>query len=413
MLILIVEDNREKLQEVVSLVVGGCGVSRDDIHVAQSGIAARSSLSHHRFDLLILDILLPLRDEDMDAPARTALDLITDIHTGKIAHAPRRIIGLTGHDTLPKDVLASFREYAWLIVKYDVGDKSWHAPVRNSIAFIRNERADTDPPRYLTDLCVVTALPSPEFEQMLRLNWNWGDEKPLDDHVFITKGSFQSGGRDMSVAMCCAPRMGMVATSLLASRMIDQLRPRFIAMTGICAGIQDKVGIGDVLMAETSWNWQSGKHAIDTLGPYFAAAPHPLDTPEFIRVRAKALAKDAYKMLEIKRAFAGPKPSTELSLRVGPVASGSSVIADADIVKEIQLHERTLIGIEMEVYGLYAAASYACKPKPTAFAMKAVCDFGTRIKNDEYQAYAAHTSAQVFGTFCERYFHEMVDLAGS
>lgn len=413
MLILIVDDNREKLQAVVNLIVGECGISRSDIDVAQNGIAARSALSQKRFDLLILDILLPLRDEDTDALARTALDLMTDIHTGKVSNAPRRIIGLTGYDSIPSEVLASFRENAWLVVKYDTTDKSWHAPIKNSISYIRNEKADTDPPHYLVDLCVVTALPTPEFEQMTRLDWNWGDEKPLDDHVFITEGSFESGGRKMSVAMCCAPRMGMVATSLLASRMIDKLRPRFITMTGICAGIEGKVGIGDVLMAETSWNWQSGKHAIDSLGPYFAAAPHPLDTPEFVRVRAKTLAKDVHKMLEIKQAFAGPKPSSELNLRIGPVASGSSVIADSDIVKEIQRHERALIGVEMEVYGLYAAASYACMPKPTAFAMKSVCDFGTRIKNDEYQAYAAHTSAQVFKTFCERYFHEIIDLAGS
>jgi nucleoside phosphorylase len=109
----------------------------------------------------------------------------------------------------------------------------------------------------------------------------------------------------------------------------------------------------------------------------------------------------------------GQAPEAQLSLRTGAVASGSAVIADADVVSEIQRKDRSLIGIEMEVYGIYAAANYASFPRPTAFAMKSVCDFGTKIKNDEFQVYAAYTSARVFALFCERHFHEIYDLAGT
>ncbi len=411
--ILLVDDNREKLRAVVEYMVNECGVTRECIEVAQSGFAARTALRSQNFDLLVLDILLPLRDEDLATPARTSLDLLVDIHSGKIENPPGRILGFTGHENLPPEVFASFRENAWSVIKYDPTEVGWQAPIKNTIAYVREGKANTSPRCYGTDLCVVTALQSPEFEQMLQLDWGWGNETPLDDHVFVTRGNFASGGRTFSVAMCCAPRMGMVATSLLSSRMIERLCPRFIAMTGICAGIEGKVGLGDVLLAEPSWNWQSGKFAVDELGPYFAAAPHQVDVPEFIRVRAKALAKDSHTLLDIKKGFSGAKPDTELNLRVGPVASGSSVLADAAIVKEIQKHERTLVGIEMEVYGLYAAAAYACMPKPTAFAMKSVCDYGTRIKNDEYQGYSAYTSAQVFRVFCERYFHEIYSMAGS
>ncbi len=413
MQILLVDDNREKLRTVVDFIVANCEIGREEIDVAQSGISARTSLQSKKYDLLILDILLPLRDEDVETPARTSLDLLIDAHSGKFKHVPGRILGLTGFDALPSDVVSSFRENAWSVVKYEATENSWQAPIKNTIAYIKDQQAAAAPLGYETDVCIITALQAPEFEQMMRLNWNWGDEKPLDDNVFVTRGSFMSGERKASVAMCCAPRMGMVATALLASRMIERLRPRFITMTGICAGIEGKAGLGDVLMAETSWNWQSGKHAIDQLGPYFGAAPHPIGAPEFIRSRAKSLSKDVHSMLEIKQAFSGPKPDTELKLRVGPVASGSAVLADAEIVKEIQQHERALIGIEMEVYGLYAAAAYACVPRPTAFAMKSVCDYGTKIKNDEYQGYAAYTSARVFGMFCEKYFHEIEGLAGA
>ena len=205
----------------------------------------------------------------------------------------------------------------------------------------------------------------------------------------------------------------MVATSLLAAKLIQEIRPRFIVMPGICAGIQGKAQLGDVLLADTSWNWQSGKHSADELGPYFAAAPHPLHIPEFVRSRGNALRQDRALMTRIKHDFQGERPAEDLNLRVGPVASGSAVLADEAIVKEIQKHERTLLGIEMEIYGVYAAAAYASFPRPTAFAMKAVCDFGTKVKDDKYQTYAAYTSAQLVREFLERYLCEMHHLAGT
>jgi nucleoside phosphorylase/CheY-like chemotaxis protein len=413
MLILLVDDNREKLRTVLDFLVKNCGVSREYIKTAQNGMAAREALDRFKFDLLILDILLPLRDEDTDALAKTSLDLLTDIHNKKFENVPDCILGLTGYDELPPEVNDNFAVNAWTVIKYDSANTSWQAPLKNTISYMVERRAAPQRIAYQTDLCVVTALRFPEFEQMLKLNWSWGDETPLDDHVFVTQGNFTSGGRSFSVSMCCAPRMGMIASALVASRMIERLRPRFLAMTGICAGVEDKAQLGDVLLADPGWNWQSGKLAIDTLGPYFAAAPHPLDIPEFIRSRAKALSNDPHALLEIKRAFMGQVPDTELKLRTGAVASGSAVLADSDIVKEIQRKDRSLIGIEMEVYGIYAAANYASVPRPTAFAMKSVCDFGTKIKNDEFQAYAAYTSAQTFALFCERYFHEIYDLAGT
>jgi nucleoside phosphorylase len=67
-------------------------------------------------------------------------------------------------------------------------------------------------------------------------------------------------------------------------------------------------------------------------------------------------------------------------------------------------------GIEMEAYGLYAAAAQSGSPRPTAFALKSVCDFADEQKDDKWQAYAAYTSAEIFRTFAERYFTEIRQL---
>lgn len=72
---------------------------------------------------------------------------------------------------------------------------------------------------------------------------------------------------------------------------------------------------------------------------------------------------------------------------------------------------RDLVGVEMEAYGLVAAAQGG-SIKPTAFVVKSVCDFASSLKNDNFQEYAAYTSANAMRVFFEHYMHEIYALAG-
>lgn len=410
--VLVVDDDRAKLRDIIDFLVNDCRIERGNIVTATTGWACREQIRSVRFDLLVLDILLPLRDED-ESDARTALDILEDLHQGRGITRPRHIVGLTAIESLATDVIDAFRNRTWTIVQYDSISNAWKSPLRNLIDYLVREVSQHSLVEYKTDVCILTALDVPEAEQVYRLPCAWEAPSPLDDHTFTRKGKILSGGREFSIIAASAPRMGMVATSLLAAKLIEETRPRFIVMAGICAGVDGKVNIGDVLLADPCWNWQSGKHSIDELGPHFAAAPHQLDIPEFIRSRGTALRSDRTHLASIKHGYNGAKPSHELDLRVGPVASGSAVLADETIVKEIQRQERTLLGVEMEIYGVYAAAAFASYPRPTAFAMKSVCDYGSKGKNDEHQAYAAYTSAQMLYVFLERFLHEIAPLAGT
>lgn len=88
---------------------------------------------------------------------------------------------------------------------------------------------------------------------------------------------------------------------------------------------------------------------------------------------------------------------------LGPVASGSAVLADGEVVKEVRAQQQDLIGIEMEIYGLYAAAHVLSSPQPKFFAAKGVCDFAEPDKDDSHQRYAAYASANVVRLLIERY----------
>ncbi len=94
---------------------------------------------------------------------------------------------------------------------------------------------------------------------------------------------------------------------------------------------------------------------------------------------------------------------------LGPVASGSAVLADGNVVQEIKAQHQELIGIEMEIYGLYAAAYAASAPQPKVFAVKGVCDFADPDKGDDHQRYAAYASANVARLLIEKYGNRILD----
>lgn len=118
------------------------------------------------------------------------------------------------------------------------------------------------------------------------------------------------------------------------------------------------------------------------------------------------LSQDKASLREIKDSFKqGDAPGTELQLLIGPVVSGASVVTDPEIVKDVlENQHREVLAIEMEIYGMYYAASWAINPRPKFIALKAVSDFADSNKGDKYHKYASYTSAKVFEILAKQYF---------
>jgi len=53
----------------------------------------------------------------------------------------------------------------------------------------------------------------------------------------------------------------------------------------------------------------------------------------------------------------------------------------------------------MEIFGVFYSANNGFNPKPKPMAIKSVCDFSDKEKADNYQKYAAFTSAQFMYDF--------------
>lgn len=401
MKILIVDDQPRRYDRLID-VLGSNGISRDDIDLVGSAIDARDCMDRRAYDLLILDILLPLRPESEES-AQNAIDLLFELREGEWANSPRYILGITADRGAAGEALQQFESWCWTVLDFSPSNDEWINRVGNCAKYILDKAKHEKAAEPRVDLAIVCALSDPEQAEVLKLPWNWQSPRPLDDVTFVRDGWVQVDSRRISVCTTVAPRMGMVSAALRSASIISHLRPKILAMTGICAGVKGKVKIGDVLFVDPAWDYQSGKRVRDAGSSRFSIRPHQLAAPTRIRAHIEQIRDDTTSLAAMAAEFPGKAPGLS-EVILGPVASGSAVLADGEAINEVRLQQhQELIGIEMEAYGMYAAAYAAAEPQPLCFALKSVCDFGDSDKNDVHQRYAAYASARVLQSLIERY----------
>lgn len=405
MKILIIDDNPARYRQLAESLAK-IDVSQDQLVFATNCMDARVHLKSSRFDLLVIDFLIPLRAQD-EPSSQSSRDLLEELVDDDHLKKPTRILGLTADKSAANDFSEYFESNTWRIIEYRESSDSWSSQIVNCIEYLQRASVENEIPSIKTDVAILCALKSPELDAVLRIPWNWTEPKPLSDSLFARQGSFKSGGREYSVTATHCTRMGIVSSALTAAHLIEMCRPRHLIMAGICGGIQGKVQLGSAILADPSWDWQSGKIDGSKLHDRFSQAPHQLDVGHEIRAAFEALANDRSFRKSVQDGWQ-PEPKITFEMHVGPLASGSSVLADPDVVDQIKRSHRELIGVDMEVYGVYAAAKIASRPRPSSFAIKSVCDFANPEKNDDFQAYAAYTSARCIREMLERYYSNWV-----
>src|SRR5690606_25772505 len=84
-----------------------------------------------------------------------------------------------------------------------------------------------------------------------------------DDTVYF-RGEVERSGQKGRVIAAAAAEMGIAAATALATKVIIGFRPRYLFMAGIAAGVEGNAG--DILIADESWDYGSGKIATDDDG---------------------------------------------------------------------------------------------------------------------------------------------------
>lgn len=394
--ILIIEDDSTKYGRIVG-TLSAADVASDEVVHAISAAEALEHLQAKQFDLMLLDVNIPRRLGE--PPIRGGgLEVLRQMNRSDLYRRPLYIVGVTAYSDVIDEFRDAFDEYLWTLIWYSDTSDRWMSQLHSKLEYVRAAKTSmnfSDGVTYGVDFAIICALENPELAAIRDLPLDWQSLRLPHDEARYLAGSFTEGPQRRSVVAAVAPRMGMPASSVLAAKVIHQFRPRFLIMAGICAGRRDKVQIGDVIIADPTWDWGSGKIAVGTEGSRFLPSPHQLDLDIDVVETLKELKSDAVVLERVRRLAKGNRPPAETSIHVGPLASGAAVVAHGPTFDGLVESNRGLLGIDMEAYGIAAAAQGSGRPRPHSLIIKSVCDFADHEKDDDYQSYASSVSALV------------------
>lgn len=393
---LIVDDDPTKRRHIREALLNVEGIEAGHLHEVDTVSRAKQALRNQEFDLVVLDIALPLVEGgqiERDAGVRLLDEVLLRSDRYK---TPSHIVGLTGFDDIQRDYSARFTSRLWTIAKYLPDREEWARSLQTRARHILNASRAGSIPDFGVDCCVATALFDPELTGVLALDCSWEQDEANGDHAIYHRGRLAYEDRPIELVAFVAPRMGMPATAVAVSKAIARYRPKLVAVCGIMAGVEARTGVGDVIVSTQCWDWGSGKWSTDlaTGERSFSPAPHLAQISPEIRERVRGAAADEGFLTEPWSTWRGLKPQAPPRLRMGPTSSGAAVLADQSTIEMLVRQHRELMGIEMELYGALVAAEEAVHPRPAVVSLKAVVDFADGSKSDDYQAFGAHMSAR-------------------
>jgi nucleoside phosphorylase len=312
---------------------------------------------------------------------------------------------------IPSNVNASLRAYTAYVTPTDEGPPIlWSLTPRGvdrlrSLSGLALSTA-SDAESFNSDIGIVCALEYPELAAVLRAlggveAWTEvGDARHA--HVYRQTTMASQSGAKLRVVATTSTSMGLTSAAIVTTQLVLQFRPRLVAMIGIAAGTHSSAKqFGDVLVADPSVDYNSGKVVLERGIREFEPDPYPIGLNPRVRSVLQKYRSSHPLFAEIRQRWTGAAPAEPNRLHVGPLGAADQVIDDATRVLEIQKNWRKLIGVEMETYGVYRAVHEAPEPKPRAVSFKAVCDFAAE-KSDSWQEYAAFMAAEFAVEFFRR-----------
>lgn len=284
-------------------------------------------------------------------------------------------------------------------------------------AFNRNEPTE-DAARQRIDILVIVAMQDPELNELLKVIDAPKHIKPFSNssHAVCWQGTLS--GSNATVVAATQNDMGMANAAVLTTKLIIHLRPKYVVMTGIAAGMNEKTQqVGDVLVATHTYDLALGKREREEDFAVFKPKMYQKDVRDHFQHHGEVLAstrdsdfKNAIE--ETAKAVIDTRVCKRIirkpfSVHPGPFGSGGTVIADQKEVETYKNGNAALIGFDMEAHAVATAvAECGLDERPQVLIAKAICDFagGDKSKDkDAKQRLAARASAEYFRLFFLNY----------
>lgn len=404
--ILLIEDLVEKKAEVVSLLSEKLVDFPYHIDYATDANTAKLFIKDNFYDLVIVDLNIPRRDINR-SESNAGIDILQFIEINPRAIPPKFIACLTAY-TIDSDYINSYPLCHF--IQYSITDHSWKNVLTKICSYLKRTHKlplRMDKRTYHLDVLIVTAIDE-EFsavKQFLKVDSEWESITILGDEQKYAKAIVDTNYGTLTIGLTQASQMGMAAAAVCATKAIEFFSPQCVLMTGICAGVKSKTNYGDIIISDPSFDSGSGKWKVDGDGNliFHSAQYHLRIDGELKRICAD-ISDDEHVKKKIFSEFNLPenRPNGYPKILVEANASGGSVLQSTVKMEELIQGHKNLVGLEMEVYAVYLAATHSRNPKPKFLSAKSVCDFGTEDKEDSFHTYAAYTSVAFINEFLSK-----------
>ena len=363
--ILIMDDDMNKVIRIKSVLTGMCMVNADNIEVARSLNSGRQKLSKNFYDLLILDLVLPVDDDDPIEPGKSE-DFINELYRIGRFKKPIYVIGLSQYE---EKVVANTEKYEnklWKLIHYDLQKDDWEQILQNAVEAIvstKEQLLTSIQNKNQYDVGVICAL-SEEFEQMKNasgLEWRKVTVEGISNDFFAADLRTELG-HTLKIIAGRNNMPGMQAASVMASCMFSLFNIESLFMTGICAGFKkgenDPVDFGDIFIAESEYDYGSGKLCESKDGIFFKKNPKMLECDFDLKGKINTFMEEKHPENLILRALDAKNLNLmnkipSIHFKTG--ACGSYVVADKGFMNNLLAENQKLRGLDMEGYGLYLA----------------------------------------------------------
>lgn len=136
--VLIIDDDDDKAKRIEQVVEAALGSEHVSITRASDAHGGQEALARERFDVLVLDLLLPRRPGEDPAP-ETGVRILERLLRTNALKTPGVVIGLSQHADLCKEYEAVFRNELWYLLSYDATNRDWETMftrrLQNALAF--------------------------------------------------------------------------------------------------------------------------------------------------------------------------------------------------------------------------------------------------------------------------------------
>ena len=381
MRILAIEDNEAKLAALNALVyeVDGNATLKHCDNIREALI----ELDVAMYDLVILDLMMPLTKDG--SPQDTGKEILQIISASRL-NRTTNIVALTAYKELYELQEEEFSQAGVVLVHYDGISNEWKKTIKS---FLRR----------------VSVLPRCDFVIVCALDIERNALVGTRAQVGVQKRENGFDVREIKIGdhkgnVILLPRTGLIDVSIIASSAMERYRPRLIAMSGICAGVKNRVKMGQVLVCATCWEYQVGKSPsqLDKFGAWcctqegFEFEPYQSTVAEPVRQILLALCRSD-KISEIIYGDGLPPGVERCKPSLATMVSGSAVVADEGTRDFIQAQHRKIDAIEMELAGLFRAVSLL-DDSVIVIGVKGVSDFADSRKTDDIRDFAATASAR-------------------